>query len=752
MKQIRNSDTLVSYNLKKDRGSYISFGIIILLTAFMLNLAFVLAFQVDKAYDEKFDDLNTADINFCISKSQDREELAEEIGNIEGVKEIECRNAVMTEAVVLDFRGADFSMNTIFYNMDETRNLNQLEVKEQSEKQSIYVPLYVSSFGQFEAGEEIIYQINGKDWNFEIAGVVEEMQYGNYGKGIMGAYLPAELYEKLAEGEAQSQVMEYSILTEEHADQKEVLKEIKKWLNENDITMLSGINSEDAKQTRTMVCNLLIIILMAFAFVILFVSVFLSKFRIQNSIEEDMINMGVLKACGYTGNEIIGTMVIPYVIVSGIAIIAGVVLSYCVLPILSEVLALQSGFSFTLSFDITALVLNIVILLGIIILFTYRAARRIRKIQPIKAIRGEGEDECKTTSMKQNILLFLVSFSLMILMAFAGTLFYNVIIKPDNFMKTLSEEIPQVIITPEAEYAEDLMEDLKDDDRVKQVLKYMTEPVEFAEGSITAFVCEDFAEVTNDLCYEGRNPKNQNEVALGSAYDAQYKIGDKIEIRKGEQTEIYEIVGFVQSVNLQGEICELTLDGYARINDENVNASFYIYLNEGESVSRFLKEYQDDKADMIKKSVNQQKTNEKSQETFSGLVTIIIAVIFVLTILIILFILYIVMKALITKRKKELGIYKAIGYSNWQLIIKITGNILPASILAILSSALLALIYMPVMNQLIFSMVGAMKNSLEVSVIWLLLFAFVQIAVNIIISICLARPIRKISVCSLIKE
>lgn len=752
MKQIRNSDTLVSYNLKKDRGSYISFGIIILLTAFMLNLAFVLAFQVDKAYDEKFDDLNTADINFCISKSQDREELAEEIGNIEGVKEIECRNAVMTEAVVLDYRGADFSMNTIFYNMDETRNLNQLEVKEQSEKQSIYVPLYVSSFGQFEAGEEIIYQINGKDWNFEIAGVVEEMQYGNYGKGIMGAYLPAELYEKLAEGEAQSQVMEYSILTEEHADQKEVLKEIKKWLNENDITMLSGINSEDAKQTRTMVCNLLIIILMAFAFVILFVSVFLSKFRIQNSIEEDMINMGVLKACGYTGNEIIGTMVIPYVIVSGIAIIAGVVLSYCVLPILSEVLALQSGFSFTLSFDITALVLNIVILLGIIILFTYRAARRIRKIQPIKAIRGEGEDECKTTSMKQNILLFLVSFSLMILMAFAGTLFYNVIIKPDNFMKTLSEEIPQVIITPEAEYAEDLMEDLKDDDRVKQVLKYMTEPVEFAEGSITAFVCEDFAEVTNDLCYEGRNPKNQNEVALGSAYDAQYKIGDKIEIRKGERTEVYEIVGFVQSVNLQGEICELTLDGYARINDENVNASFYIYLNEGESVSRFLKEYQDDKADMIKKSVNQQKTNEKSQETFSGLVTIIIAVIFVLTILIILFILYIVMKALITKRKKELGIYKAIGYSNWQLIIKITGNILPASILAILSSALLALIYMPVMNQLIFSMVGAMKNSLEVSVIWLLLFAFVQIAVNIIISICLARPIRKISVCSLIKE
>ena len=92
------------------------------------------------------------------------------------------------------------------------------------------------------------------------------------------------------------------------------------------------------------------------------------------------------------------------------------------------------------------------------------------------------------------------------------------------------------------------------------------------------------------------------------------------------------------------------------------------------------------------------------------------------------------------------------GYSNWQLIVKITGNVMPPSVLAVICSAVTALFYMPMINNYIFGMIGAIKNSLEVSVIFLMIFAFMLVVVNFIISICLARPIRKISVYSLIRE
>ena len=80
--------TQVIHNLKKDKGSFVSFGLIVLFTAFMLNLALVLAFQVDEAYDAKFDELNAASINLYIPEMQDMAELPAELSAIDGVENV----------------------------------------------------------------------------------------------------------------------------------------------------------------------------------------------------------------------------------------------------------------------------------------------------------------------------------------------------------------------------------------------------------------------------------------------------------------------------------------------------------------------------------------------------------------------------------------------------------------------------------------------------------------------------------------
>ena len=201
----------IMYNLKKDKGSYISFGIVVLITAIMLNLSFVLLFQVDKAYDKKFDELNTASINVTVPKLQDTDTLIDDIKALEGVADIESREAVFMEAVVKDFRATDFSMNTLFYNKDESRDMNRLDIKEEKAEiaeNSIYLPLYVTSFGEFGLDDEIVYEIGDTKYTFKVSGVAEEMQYGNYGKGLMGAYLPEKVYEKFSNEYSEQTVVE----------------------------------------------------------------------------------------------------------------------------------------------------------------------------------------------------------------------------------------------------------------------------------------------------------------------------------------------------------------------------------------------------------------------------------------------------------------------------------------------------------------------------------------------------------------
>ncbi len=747
--------SLCMYNFKKEKRAYISFGIIIMMTAIMLNLALVLVFQVGKAYDKKFNQLNTATINISIPKIQDTNTLMGEIEELKGVLKVECREAVFTEATVEKFRNSDFSMNILFYNKEQPRNINKLEVQEERKLQTekklkeelLYIPLYVAKFGEFELGDKIVYVIDNKKHTFLISGILEEMQYGNYGGDLMGAYLSENSYKELASEYSEKLVREYSIIVTDSADIQALNTEVTGLLKERNISILTKCDKDSTKEVRTMVCNLLILILSMFVLAILLVNVLLCRFRISNNIEQDIVNMGVLKALGYTNNMIIESIVIPYLIVTIIAALVGILASYAVLPYISAMLALQSGFSFVLVFDIRACLCVVIILLSTVAAFAYIGARCIRKLRPIDAIRGNSPRK-----NRKNMVLFGISFALTILVAYASTLFYNVIIKPDNFISTLSEETPEIIIYPKEQKQQILIDKLQHDSRVVNVFPYTIGNVTIEDMPVNALVCEDFTQVSNNLCYRGENPSTHNEIALGSIFESRYEIGEKIKIQNGDTFCIYEVTGFIQSVNYQGNVCEVSMKGYKLLNPQIKNPALYLYLKNGMDVEYYIDNIEEHYGDMIVQQINYKKNVKTMQEMYSVITSLVITVLFILMIFITLFTLYMVIQSLLVQRRKELGIYKAIGYSNHQLMVQIIGGVLPITICAVFLSSCLGLSYVRNINQVIFQSIGAIRNNMEVSPVFLALFGIIQIIVNAVLCIWLTKPIKKISAYALIKE
>ena len=775
MKKIANQ---VLYNLKKEKSSFISFGVIILITALILNCAAVLLCQVDSAYDVKFEKLSTAMINAIVPEIQNNSELEKAIHETEKVEKTESHTAIMTEATVKDFNGADFSMNTVFYNLDDKRTLNNFELLSESKNDvdnPIYIPLYVSNFGGFALTDEIVYIIDGKSHSFTVAGVIEEMQYGNYGSGLLCSYLPEEEFAEFADSYSDKAVIEYSMSVKCDARLDKVKDDVSKIIENKGAMALSILDSESVKSTRTMVTDLLVLILAAFALIILAVSVFLSNFKVKNAIESEITNMSVLKALGYTSVQIVASITLPYAIVSVLFAILGVGLSYALLPVLCSVLTVQSGFSFGISFDLPSFVCVACILCGVVTFFTFVAARKIKKTQPIDGLRGNTSakhtkknyfplEETKgntkfllvlkqmLASKKQNVMLFLVSFVLTVLIAFSGTLFYNVAVKPENFMSALSDEVADVIMYPKSDSGSELELKLDSDNRVQNSLKYTSATVKIEDKTVTAFACEDFSKVRNDVCYMGENPKEADEIALGSAFEENFEIGDTVRVTIDDITKSFQVTGFVQSVNLQGEFCELSMEGYNSLFTKKQTPSLYVYLENPENAEEIAKEYKSDYFELVADTVNAYKLQKEAQDMYMGITVVLVVAIFVITILIVLFILYIVIKSLLLKRRQELGIYKAMGYTSSQLILQTTGSFMPVSMVAIVLSSVLALFYMPAIYQFIFEALGVMKNNIEISFGFLMLFAVAQILVNIMISIILCMPIRKISAYSLIKE
>ena len=744
---MNKTKALVLHNLKKTKGQYLSFALIICLTAFIMNIAIVLAFQTFDAYDSLFSELDTADINFLIPQFQDDSEIIAGIEKIDGITRAEKHGGVFVSTTVREFADSDFDMNIVFYNLDEARTLNQLEISEylKEDENTVYIPMYMKELGGFTEGGSITYSIGDADYTYEIGGIVTEMQYGNYGTGLIGGYFPAAVYENFADEQRERSITEYSVRIDGSADLLQIKKDITKYLSDKKITVLNMNDKVSAKQTRTMVCTLLIIIFLALAAIILAVSIFLSSFRIRSAIVDELAQMGVLKAVGYTSKMIICSAVWPYVLTGLVSTALGAALSYTVFPDAAAILAIQSGFLYTPAFDITALLIVVTVPVAVIFLFAYISAMKIHKLEPIDAIRGIS-GKGKTG---QNILLSVLSIGIMVLLSFAGTLLFNVSVKPDNFLNTLSEESPSVIFSVQKDKMSELKNLLWGDSRTKLVLEYAEVSVSYADGSLTAFVCEDFGKVTNDICYEGRSPKKENEIAVGNALADSYPIGSRIEITSSDKSEHYIVTGYIQSVNNGGRVCQLTKEGYEKIGGKTSTVNVYLHDT---STGEFIAEYEDNHSELVASSVNYEQLSENGRKMYAGIVSAVTAVLFMISVLMVLLVLYVIIHSMISRRRQEFGIYKAIGYTSRQLTMMTVSRFIPVVAGSAFCSAIAGIWYLPIINHAIFSRIGAIKNQFEVSIWVLLAFAVIFTVTAFLISVLLAAPIKKITVYSLLKD
>ena len=767
--------SLILHNLKKSRGSFVSFGIVMAITALILNTALVLLFQTSDAYDKLFDELDTAEISAAIPYAMDNDETADDIAALEVVSKTDSNEALFAQAALQEFQGSEFTMNTFFYRLGDERKLSLHKISEETNtdgEMNAYIPLYLSELGGYKIGEPIRYIIDGTEYKFTVKGIVSEMQYGNYGTGYIGLYLSDSAYEKIRDDSNFMQVKEYLIKTNENADIMSVKKSVSKLFKDSSIPTLALMDSVTSKGSRTMVSSAIVLFLAAFAFIVLLVSIFLSRFKVKNTIDEEINEMGVLKGVGYTSPMLMFSQVIPYIIVCGIGLAAGVALSYGLIPTVAGVLAVQSGFSYTPVFDISAALITVVTILAVVFIFILTAAGKIKKLEPINAIRGI--DPLKpaaknsfpldasrgsvgfnlilkqaSESLGRNVLLFAVTFVLMTLLSFTGVLLFNVNVRPENFLTTLSEELPDVRVKAESGKAEELLS-IPEMENVKAV-KYGVFSMEYADGNIPTIVCEDFSRLENDIMYKGSHPKASDEIAIGNSFEEKYSIGDKFTLTQDGEEYEFTVTGFIQSVNNNGLIAEITDEGYAKMTDEPLEI-FNLYLAEGEDISAFVKKLENDYSDLAASVSNAAEETKSMQMMYSSLITIVAAVLFIMTVFIVMLILYVILRSMLTSMKTEFGIYKAMGFTSGQLITRTVGSITPVVLGGALVSALMGILYLPAMFNGIFGVLGAVKNNFEMPVFLLIVMAVILTAVNIIIGMILCRPIKKINPYSLIKE
>lgn len=558
---MKKTITISKYFFKKNLKDICFFSIILFIATILFSSAIIINKNVSKDYDTLYEKLNTADAFFTIPSGEYSDELLRDIRDIKGINEIEAQNGIMLN-VPVDMDGQKQEQNQIFYNISNESRINKREIIKKT-NDNVKLGIYLSNYTFIHSGLDIKdsykFDIDNVNYKFTIKGVVNEMQYGNYTSSVIGEYLESDAYDYLLENNKSKEVSTISVKAE---DSYLAYNNVSKYLAEKNINVISKNYEEQAKNQRLAISNILVLILMVFSGCMLIISLFVSKFKIEQTTQEEIANMGALEALGYTSTQIILSNIFPYIISGLLFTLLGVIISYLVLPLLSTIVEIQSGFKWKAGVDLVSNVVVLLINLSLIIIFTLIASLKIKKLNPINAIRGYSSKENSKNhfeieksglnihlvlmlknfinTKKQNILLGIVLFFITIISSFIGILFYNINMNPINFINTLVEEHPSVIV----ESNKDLRYEIKNEDNVKNAIYYdENTTLNYKNNSYKTFVAENFEMLSNDLCYEGTNPKNSNEVGVGSKIKETYniKIGDKIILSKNGVEKEYKV-------------------------------------------------------------------------------------------------------------------------------------------------------------------------------------------------------------------
>jgi predicted lysophospholipase L1 biosynthesis ABC-type transport system permease subunit len=490
-----------------------------------------------------------------------------------------------------------------------------------------------------------------------------------------------------------------------------------------------------------------------------------------------MKNLGALKAVGYTSGQLVRTLLLQFTGLSMLAALAGAGLSYLLFPAVNDMMISQTGIPYAVRFLPLPLFAAVAISACAVSLSVWLSARKIKKIEPITALRSGVQaqtlkrnhvplDKAKVplnaalalktalSGIKHNVTVCVTVLVLSLVVVFSGLMAENVIGDFTPFLNLIAGETADSCINVEASAEQEFLQQMRSDDRVEKIYLFHSLNVVHAGGAeLMATMYDDFSELNNkSVVYEGRFPERADEIAVAGKYAGEndLKIGDEISITANGKTEKYVICGYTQISNYLGRDCLLTRKGYERLGSI-ISASYYINLANGVDIDEFNAEAKEKFAGKISTAVNIKTVMEGAAKVYVTLMKIIVIAILVLSALIIAFVLYLLVRTMLNNKKRDYGILKSLGFTSGQLVMQTALAFMPAVILSTVAGLILGSIVINPLMSLFLSGIGIVKCTFTVPAGFVTAAGAGIIALSFAIACLLSLKVKKIAPCALLR-
>ena len=718
---MNKTSLLTKSNLRKNRGTSVGLFLLMVIATCLIGVSLLIFLDCYPSVSKEAVRLKGGDGYISITGNLEgfTDEKIDELIKDDTDSHYTYRNLKLTNHPVKFGNGEvvisiDISDDSAF-----TRPMNTFEViKEDTSinEDYIYLPYQFNTSGGFETGDTFELTDSGKTYSYKVRGFLNVVYGGCNNTALFAVVVDNGSYKKIWD-DTHAEYENINVIY----DLKDGVKNGKFRINTfNDMlkvnpgAVIEGYDIDGVISNRTFIGLIIAVsFLVATSLIIAAVAMMLAN-SISNYIRENMKTLGALKAIGYTGKDIKFSLVIWFLIIAAIASVIGIVVAYLVMPLFASIIIGQMGVPYSVTFNLLATLIPVAFVVLFTLIVTVICANKVSKIQPIVALREGVESHNfkknhvaldKTSlglntslamktffgNMKQNVITFIVLGFMIFCCVISLLLYENFSRKPK--LDILATEICAGVVASDYETREDVLDYLEKRTDIKNVREIINMNVYYNdEESLFCYIVKDLSKMKNtNLCYKGRLPTYDNEIAVSGSFAKVYgfDIGDEIKIDYGDNSYNYLITGFIQTTNNSGREAIFSYKAADHIMDIDSIPGWYWFdlTNESddvdkniEEVNRIIEECEDKYGSHIISTMNFFKMIGGAMTTFQGISVMMLIIMCSISVAVIALILYLLIKSLVYHKRKDYGIYKALGYTSGSLMLQTALSFMPAVI------------------------------------------------------------------------
>lgn len=695
--------TLIKANIKRHKATMIGIFVIMLMVSLTLNSVLTLWLNANSYIKAEMERLKYGNITAWTQDIPDQERLFEEINQLQDVETVSVQQLIYSNYKIQDAQ-SDSEGQLIVYNPQEVpyRIFNDTNDEYQKEAVSIqageiYISPSLQSTFTIAIGDEIRFIIGraGNEKIFTVKGMYEDPFMGTSMIGMKGFLISQNDYDEIAESIEQAD-MDALARTGQmfHIKQSDKSTLSNTQLNQllNSETQLSEytqfVHSKEAISGFMLILqNAFTGLFLSFSLILLIVSIIIVGYSISAVIDQDRKNMVILKTIGYDGGMLRQSMKVQYLMVIAAGLVIGILMSLPTIPMISKMMITFAGIQTPATPQI---LLWLIILLGIsfgFYGFIHLKTRKIDKIPPIMVIQEEANYNStskKTNRLRGHWLMLHISIRQLwsakrrylsvgittVLLVFIVSMIgrMNTWLGPDGkgMMDAFNPADLDIGVQLLGQHEQDDMESLI------QNHTSITDSYALAMPGITVDGVDYTANVITEPqrfhIQSGSTIRRVNEVVITEtiATDRNLHVDDRITISYNGQNAEYQIAGIYQCANEIGGNIGMSQEGFQRIGNVTTDMWCHHYFLEDTSQKQVL-------IDELNATYGGDVYIHEN--TWPGLFSIITAMRILLIFMYIVTAIFIMILTILTgnkiflSEKRNLSIYKVLGFTTEQLRI-----------------------------------------------------------------------------------